>query len=389
MARPAGVEGPLTKALATEGASRLWGSKLLDVLKEKMPPQIENITRTLPARTLPNGQTLPEITKVGRTAQSQLKELIKPELQELGVQREWEELGLEAKTKAPKLQKQELVSEVERNLPKLEDVVLGGPRGYIDNQHWSVEIGDAIRRGDTDEVSRLRGTLQQAPKYTQWQEPGGTDYVELFVTAPSTPEPTGKILHKHPSGLNFRTDPARGPLTPNVEAALRESGYKPEPETVPKYSWRDQHDYPDIENPVVRLRMNSRTSADGKKVLFIEEMQPVGKEQLEKAPPWVGKFWADIGMKRALRYAAENGFDEVAWTPGEVQTKRYDLSKHIREIRYQWAEPTGYYAKTYGPGAGYWVKPIDVHGNEVPMPYSIMNPKQLEETLVRISLRRL
>ncbi len=30
-----------------------------------------------------------------------------------------------------------------------------------------------------------------------------------------------------------------------------------------------------------------------------------------------------LGMKRAIRWAAENGFDKVAWTPGEVQATRY------------------------------------------------------------------
>jgi hypothetical protein len=38
-------------------------------------------------------------------------------------------------------------------------------------------------------------------------------------------------------------------------------------------------------------------------------------------------------MKRMIRYAAENGYDKIAWTPGEVQAERYDLSKQISRIR--------------------------------------------------------
>lgn len=43
--------------------------------------------------------------------------------------------------------------------------------------------------------------------------------------------------------------------------------------------------------------------------------------------------WPELAFKRVLRYAAENGYDKVAWTPGEVQAARYDLSKQIDELR--------------------------------------------------------
>jgi N12 class adenine-specific DNA methylase len=41
------------------------------------------------------------------------------------------------------------------------------------------------------------------------------------------------------------------------------------------------------------------------------------------------KTWPLLAMKRMVRYAAEAGFDAIAWTPGEVQAGRYDLSKQI------------------------------------------------------------
>jgi hypothetical protein len=39
-------------------------------------------------------------------------------------------------------------------------------------------------------------------------------------------------------------------------------------------------------------------------------------------------------MKRAIRYAAENGFDKIAWTTGEQQADRYDMSKKVDTIGY-------------------------------------------------------
>ena len=44
------------------------------------------------------------------------------------------------------------------------------------------------------------------------------------------------------------------------------------------------------------------------------------------------KTWYETAFRRVLRMAAEEGYDSVAWTPGEVQADRYDLSKQISEI---------------------------------------------------------
>ncbi|HCB60841.1 MAG TPA: hypothetical protein DHV29_08080 [Bacteroidales bacterium] len=42
--------------------------------------------------------------------------------------------------------------------------------------------------------------------------------------------------------------------------------------------------------------------------------------------------WAGLVMRRMIRYAAENNFDRIAWTNGEQQAERYDLSKQVNEI---------------------------------------------------------
>ena len=41
------------------------------------------------------------------------------------------------------------------------------------------------------------------------------------------------------------------------------------------------------------------------------------------------KNWHELAMKRILRYAAENGYDRVAWTTGNQQAGRYNLGEHI------------------------------------------------------------
>jgi hypothetical protein len=44
------------------------------------------------------------------------------------------------------------------------------------------------------------------------------------------------------------------------------------------------------------------------------------------------KNWHELAMKRLLNYAADNGYDSIALTPGAEQAKRYDLSKQIDTI---------------------------------------------------------
>lgn len=45
------------------------------------------------------------------------------------------------------------------------------------------------------------------------------------------------------------------------------------------------------------------------------------------------KNWHELALKRMLRYAAENGYDKVAWTKGEQQAERYNIGKQVDEIR--------------------------------------------------------
>lgn len=171
----------------------------------------------------------------------------------------------------------------------------------------------------------------------------------------------------------------------------------------------------DEANILVHLRMNTRTDADGKKVLFLEEVQSdwgqKGKkegfvEDIEKTnwkTPRVvngnkvydsekgdftiidrgngnisllnkdseelfdGKYttveeakegadneavqygrggiptapfvmdtntWTKLGLKVALKEAVKQGVDKIAWTTGEQQNDRYDLSKQVDGIDY-------------------------------------------------------
>ena len=52
--------------------------------------------------------------------------------------------------------------------------------------------------------------------------------------------------------------------------------------------------------------------------------------------------WHETAFRRMVRWAAENGFDRVAWTTGAMQTERFDLSKRVDAIWYK-LNPDGTY----------------------------------------------
>ena len=72
----------------------------------------------------------------------------------------------------------------------------------------------------------------------------------------------------------------------------------------------------------------------------VKEKERLGIE-LQKLEPYdkvpdapFKKTWPELLFKRMVRYAAENGYDGISWTPGEQQAERYDLSKQVSEIVY-------------------------------------------------------
>lgn len=62
------------------------------------------------------------------------------------------------------------------------------------------------------------------------------------------------------------------------------------------------------------------------------------QRQIPAAP--FEKNWHELAFKRMLRFAAENGYDKVAWTTGEQQAERYNLGTVVKSITLTiWAEP--------------------------------------------------
>jgi hypothetical protein len=69
----------------------------------------------------------------------------------------------------------------------------------------------------------------------------------------------------------------------------------------------------------------------------IENATGVPSMPFKQTPQWV-----NLALRRMVRYAAENGFDRIAWTTGEQQNNRYSLEKQIDRLDYS-KNPNGTY----------------------------------------------
>jgi len=217
-------------------------------------------------------------------------------------------------------------------------------------------------------------------KFSEYQLPGGENYRELLLTLPAKKEALEEWRVLRPNGVSdglwaseeqaqIRADKIGGSVEGLIGKQDVETGY------------RSGH-YDEL-NVLAHVRFNERIDADGKKVLFMEEIQSdwhqAGREKgytagsspkvadaqqffgIEQSV-WDGlsdsdrssyfdemtsgesyvkggvpnapfkKTWSALAMKRMVKYAADNGFDRLAWATGTQQAERYDLSKQVNHI---------------------------------------------------------
>jgi hypothetical protein len=281
--------------------------------------------------------------------------------------------------KQGKVTKQEVTDFISENNVQVKEVVKGQP-----DKLSKAEKSEMIRLGlqgkltakQKERYNELNKKELGAPtKFETYQTPGGENYREMLLTLPDKRK--GTWLDGSPITAEDLST-AEGRAT-----AERVGMFEGEP-------FRSTHyDEPNI---LAHIRFNDRVDADGKKVLFLEEVQSdwaqkgrkegfadpnkkrvavkrqIGDQETvasfstgdeaqkyidahpeERLTAWVlpkdsgvppapfvkdtGK-WSMLAMKRMVRYAAENGYDRIAWTTGDMQAFRYKeaLLKEVDEV---------------------------------------------------------
>ena len=171
---------------------------------------------------------------------------------------------------------------------------------------------------------------QNQTKFSQWQLPGGENYREVLIKAP---ENVGSFADFIKSKGITSSDSISGQTKKQQSLMDEYDALKKEQNSN---SFKSSHwDEPNV---LAHVRMNDRTTPDGKKVLFIEEIQSDWAREARKGTGVPQnenlKNWQSLVLKRILKEAVDGGYDAIAWTTGEQQAARYDLSKQVDEIKW-------------------------------------------------------
>lgn len=75
------------------------------------------------------------------------------------------------------------------------------------------------------------------------------------------------------------------------------------------------------------------------------------------------KNWHELAMKRMLRYAAENGYDKIAWTKGEQQADRYSIGGVAKDIQSYDLKEGGQHVMVHLKGGNAIIFNIDDNGS--------------------------
>lgn len=299
----------------------------------------------------------------------------------------WTGLDEFLKTK-PNVTKQEVQDYLANNRVEVQEVQLGA--GTVKSfEQWAADQGltpEAIRayepslRNSYEAFKNNASQKVGAAKFGQYTLPGGENYREILLTMPTK---TTK-LRAEADRISKLTNP-----TPEEIEIFKEANRLGDQE------YRSTH-FPDQRNILAHLRVNDRVDADGKKMLLIEEVQSdwhqAGREkgykgQLTSLPDdyFVSEMtktngdvvyeirkksnpnviinrdynrqsaingaintlnetvmgvpdapfkdsWYQLALKRAIQYAAENGYDRIGLTTGSQQAARFDLSKQVDRI---------------------------------------------------------
>ena len=231
-----------------------------------------------------------------------------------------------------------------------------------------VEAWDFLREEAAAQVDEYEGVLSAKFPDDQYNLPNGKNYKELVLTLP------GKIIPYKPDNIHF-TDEGGGTAVAWVRFNERidadgkrllfieeiqskrhqdgrEKGYgeitddeiNNKIEDLKKQGW-------EIEKTVFDMYQRSDDPANKgfKAHLHRAHWGPVARTEsaawraiAEKELDYIVRppdapfktTWPLLAMKRMIRYAAENGFERIAWTTGEQQADRYDLRKELKSIRY-------------------------------------------------------
>lgn len=298
----------------------------------------------------------------------------------------------------------ELADFVRANEVQVQDVVLGANRNTMSESEWNrrdelwgMESRTAAQEDELAVLEERAGRVDRSDgeaKYDSYRTPGGENYRDLLLTLPepsdymTTDQQKKRLMEEYGVASWFDlTDAQKRQLQQKDEQRKRTPVFKTS-------HW-------DEPNVLAHVRFDERTDADGKRVLFLQEIQSdwhqegrkIGYKTPGEAKDWDAAFrnaaagisskdrvpdaplkqadeWAMLAFKRMARWAVDNGFDRIAWTTGEMAADLFDLSKQVDRIDY-----------TKTPSGDIIPEIFQVGGGRVPLPKRVYSPDELADVV--------
>lgn len=274
---------------------------------------------------------------------------------------------------------------INKDTPKTGDTVYmvfseDGEGGDAFQKRENAEADAELNGGEVQEIEwdgettlvDVEYDIEGAPtKYSQYTLPGGENYREVLMTLPET-ETNYKSSH-----FNQKNILAHTRLTDRVDAdgkkvlfveeiqsdwhqAGRKKGYKDSSLKQMNFQEWMKNKYPDLENieEISRKKFNNKEDQDFVEYRKNQDAANINARAVPNAP--FKKTWHEFVFKRILTMAVEQGYDRVSWTTGEQQAERFDLSKSIDRII---LSDNSKLPDQYGNKKGYKLVATDKQGN--------------------------
>jgi hypothetical protein len=283
---------------------------------------------------------------------------------------------------------------------------------YLQNngvQVQEVMKGEGEKHNDAYEWGALNDEHQDGTKYGKYVLPGGENYRELLLTLPEKQTAD----HFEDGQLEYQPMPDQYKSShwdePNILAHVRfddhtdaegkrvlmiqelQSDWGQEGK---KYGFKDNELTPEEEKEFIALDNEHRE--DGLLPDAMRRWEELGQRmraarQAVPSAPFVTdtKAWLSLGLKRMIRYAAENGYDKIAFVNGEQSADRYDLSKQISRIQFDDNSSGGIgKPRMEGPIESGMLYAYDLNGKEV-ISKHVNAPAEVEDLIGKEAAKRL
>ena len=255
---------------------------------------------------------------------------------------------------------------------------------------------EALAEDELDRTKEARAAAranERPTRYGQYTTPGGKDYREMLITLPGKPQSTVADLEPEIRALGIR-GPLSDVSGAMLERAGASDDLMQQFDAIlmqPLRSVSQQYNssHWDEPNVVAHVRFDERVAPDGARVLMVQEIQSDWHQEARKKgyrqehadyfvinsrsrnrsesfptreaadayrnslPESIREAtfiqatkrvtgeipsapfktsWPMLIMRRMIKFAVDNGFDRVAWSPGEVHADRYSLAHHVDAV---------------------------------------------------------